>query len=303
MCQEGGSPSERYRRRSWSRLGRPCQNSHSNGTRRQPPQCAGPGDLRVGELLVEPRDALVEHDRSAITSLCGDAHAPSWLPRGREAKYASLSSTATRSTRARDADLAVQVEPGEHRSRDRRVVELTALGTLVVRVEHEPALVGGTGQHDAGIGNPIRTDRGDRHRVRFGDARVERLVVPPLPLLHRFGCEVVDVEPGRLVLHAAVAEHVGPRGNARQIDVAHRVQPVGSIRVDAAHVRVQRLGHGDRPVGIAVVLDDRRPHAGHGERRPVEGVHELGALERFAVGVVAAEADVGRVAPGSRRTS
>ena len=46
-----------------------------------------------------------------MTSLCGDAHAAIWLPRGREAKYASLSLAARRSDRAGRADRAVLLEP------------------------------------------------------------------------------------------------------------------------------------------------------------------------------------------------
>ena len=44
------------------------------------------GHVDAGEPGIGPATSRSSSARSAITSLCGDAHAPSWLPRGRDAK-------------------------------------------------------------------------------------------------------------------------------------------------------------------------------------------------------------------------
>ena len=55
--------------------------------------------------------------RSASTCDCGEAHAPICDARGRVAKYASLSASATPLDRADDAHLAMQLQPGEQHRR------------------------------------------------------------------------------------------------------------------------------------------------------------------------------------------
>ena len=72
-------------------------------------------------------------------------------------------------------------------------------------------LVGTTHEQDAGVGHPVEAERPERHRVRLGDLGIERLVVPPLPLHHRVGVHVVDVERLGLVLHPALAYPVSHR--------------------------------------------------------------------------------------------
>src|SRR5829696_3132593 len=67
----------------------------------------------------------------------------------------------------------------------------------------------------------------------------------------------------------------------------------GADAGDPAHVRVEHLWNPDRSVRLAMIFDDRRPHSRHGQGRPVEGVHEAGALLRLAVVTHGAVADVG----------
>ncbi len=73
-------------------------------------------------------------------------------------------------------------------------------------------MVGATDEQDPGIGHLVEPDRAERHRVRLRHAGVERLVVPALPLHHRIGIDVVDIQPGRLVLHASIPNRVAHSG-------------------------------------------------------------------------------------------
>ena len=72
----------------------------------------GPRHVAAGEARLGLGDpARRGRARDAITSLCGDAHAAIWLPRGREAKYASLSARVEAVDRAGGANRAVLLEP------------------------------------------------------------------------------------------------------------------------------------------------------------------------------------------------
>ena len=85
--------------------------------------------------------------RSASTSLCGDAQAArltlSW-PAGEVVIALVVVDTLDV---APQADLAVQLEPGEDGGGVRVGVELAALGAAVVGEEHDGAVVGAAGQH------------------------------------------------------------------------------------------------------------------------------------------------------------
>src|SRR5215813_12053387 len=72
-----------YRILSCKRLSRPCQNSILSGFTRKPPQNGG---QLIGRSLNRPSASSTLCSSSAllaISSLCGEAHAPIWLPRGR----------------------------------------------------------------------------------------------------------------------------------------------------------------------------------------------------------------------------
>ena len=102
------------------------------------------------------------------------------------------------------------------------------LTLVVVGEEREAALVGAAHEHDPGVGRAVGVDRAERHRVRFGHAHFERVGVPPLPLHHRVAVEVVDVEPGRLVLHPPIADHVAIRPSIAGRVIRH-AGPIASM--------------------------------------------------------------------------
>ncbi len=137
-----------------------------------------------------------------MTSLCGDAHAPSWLPRGREAKYASLSASLTRSTSARTRTWRCRSSQENTAAATGAWSSWSTLGAGVVGVEDEAALIGLPNEHDPGVRDPVGTDRGHRHGVRFGDTTVESILVPAVPLHDRVTVDIGDLEPLRLVLLA-----------------------------------------------------------------------------------------------------
>ncbi len=116
--------------------------------------------------------------------------------------------------------------------------------------------------------------------------------MPALPLRHRVGIDVTDVEPA--VSYWTRRSHSSARlSGAAQSVTGRRPSPpaaVRCVRCRACTATAPRAR--DRAVGVAVVLDDRRPHPRHRERRTVERVDELGPLDRLAVGIVAPEPDV-----------
>ena len=114
----------------------------------------------------------------------------------------------------------MQIEPGEHRGRHWRLVELSALDAGVVRVEDEAVLIGLANEHDPGVGDAVGTDGGHRHGVGFGDTTVERVLMPAVPLHDRVTVDIGDVEPLRLVLLAPAPQFgasigSGPVGHGR----------------------------------------------------------------------------------------
>ena len=157
-------------------------------------------------------EALVERDRPAprappgrrSPSLCGDAHAPSWLARGREAKYSSLSASADPLDRRRGRR-TWRCRSSHENTADAtgRRVELAALGALVVREERRgrvrrrvrTSTIRASGTPSASTVATV---------IAFGSATPpsDGLVVPAVPLRDRVGVDVGDVEPGGLVLDA-----------------------------------------------------------------------------------------------------
>src|SRR4051794_14817383 len=88
-----------YRTRSWRRLGRPCHSSTMSGARRQPPQNAGRGIWSTAAKVDSNWATLASSAaRSGNGWDCGEAHAPICEPRGRVAKYSSLSTSVACST-------------------------------------------------------------------------------------------------------------------------------------------------------------------------------------------------------------
>ena len=78
------------------------------------PSAAAAGPARRREPLGRrPASASSSAARSGTTCDCGLAQAPSWEPRGRVAKYASVSARSTRSTRPGDDHLPLHREPRE----------------------------------------------------------------------------------------------------------------------------------------------------------------------------------------------
>ena len=96
---------------------------------------AGPVRRTRHRLLGEPR-LDCGHARAQLAPCsraprsAADAHAPIWLSRARDAKYASASASLTGSTRALDADLYVQRCPIEAERGARRRGELASLAAV-----------------------------------------------------------------------------------------------------------------------------------------------------------------------------
>ena len=124
-----------YTRRSCSRLGMLCQNSMRFGTRRNPDQCGGRGTGPPAKRASISRTRTSSTPGCSIGWLCSDAHAPSWLPRAREAKYASASAALTGVATPLDADLPLERLPVKAHRRLRMREELAPLPALVVGVE------------------------------------------------------------------------------------------------------------------------------------------------------------------------
>jgi hypothetical protein len=103
----------------------------------------------------------------------------------------------------------VEIEPPERGRRDRVRLELAALDRVVVRVEREPTRVSSPHQHHARVRFARAIHGRQCHRVRLGDAGVEGVTMPALPLRHRIGGHVGDVDPRGFVLHPPIADLVG----------------------------------------------------------------------------------------------
>ncbi len=197
------SSTNRYRNRSWRRLGRPCQNSHSVGASRQPPQCAGRGTARPAKRFSNSTTRPINSWRSLITSDWGDAQAPTWLGRGPRSEVLVALAIAHSGDVAPNPHLPVQVEPGEGGSSDGSSAELVALDRFVVGEEGETESIGIANQHCPGVRPARQIDGGQDHCVGFGDARLECCRVPHMPLLHRVERQIGQLEAGGLVLHPA----------------------------------------------------------------------------------------------------
>ena len=105
--------------------------------------------------------------------------------------------------------LTMKPEPAEHRRGHWSGLELGPLRRRVVGEEDESALVHAAHQHDAGIGATLGIDRRHRHRLRFDQTGLDRLVVPAVPLRHRISVDVGEVEPLGLVLDPSRTDLVG----------------------------------------------------------------------------------------------
>src|SRR6476469_6318128 len=78
---------------------RPCQNSTTSGRMRQPPQCGGTGTSSASaKRRWTFASAFSSTVRSRTTADCGEAHAPSCEPRGRDDQYVLVSAGLTFST-------------------------------------------------------------------------------------------------------------------------------------------------------------------------------------------------------------
>ena len=266
--------------RSWSRLGRPCQNSTSSTPSRQPPQNGGRGTSR-------PRSAPRPRRRAVELGAAGEHLALRRRPRpdlavaGREAKYSSLSA-ADALDRAAHADLAVQVEPGEDAGGPRVGDELAALGAVVVGVEHEAAVVDAAHEHEPGVGHAVGVGGRHDHCVGLGAPRPSwrPRTSDATARTGRRRRRRRRARPSRTG-RAGANSSCAPRGRSGP-------RPSGSVMalrstVGRACTACSTVGDGDRAVGLAEVLDDRRPHPRHGERRAVQRVGDLGALRRPAL--------------------
>ena len=149
--------------------GGPCQNSIRSGTSRyhSSAAAAAPACRRIAARL---RDAgsRASH-RSPCISLCRDAHAPIWLSRARDAKYASASASVTRSTDALGAHLALERRPVEDEGGARIRRQLAGLPAAEVRVEDEAAVVDALEQHDPRARRAAHVHRRERQRGRLGE--------------------------------------------------------------------------------------------------------------------------------------
>src|SRR5437763_6593243 len=85
---------------------------------------------------------------------------------------------------------------------------LAPLATRIVRVPDDAARVVALDQHDARGRPTVGTDGRERHRVRLGQLRVERLAQPAIELIERVFGRGALVELGALVALAQRAEIV-----------------------------------------------------------------------------------------------
>ena len=137
----GRRPSPRGRVRSASARAawrhRPSRTRRRAGAAGSRPRTPGRGTSRPSNSLVNSATRASSSSRLASGWLCRDAHAPTWLPRGRDAKYASDSSRARPHHSALDPHLLLQPVPVEAQCRVRVHDEFLRLARRVVRVEQQ----------------------------------------------------------------------------------------------------------------------------------------------------------------------
>src|SRR6186713_117930 len=195
-----------------ARVGTPAR-----GSWREPLNCPMPGSARPDEPVVQPRfaslpefEAVRRHAQPApvwrpwhvlretrlgrrdlrfqppaIRNRRALWRRPSAYPRSARA-HAEVGIGFSRAHRRRltfYANLPLELRP-EKQQRDVRIAgKLASLATVVVRMKDEAARVERLQQHDT-RGRPAgRVDGGERHRVRLGYGRSDRLVEPPRELV------------------------------------------------------------------------------------------------------------------------
>src|SRR5262249_35638476 len=98
-------------------------------------------------------------------------------------------------------------------------LQLGALGTRVVREEHESTLVDAFQEHDARRRNAVAAGGRQRHRVRLEQLAPYGVVEPPLELHDGVSVDVVDVERRLGVVASQVGErHAADDGLASPLD-------------------------------------------------------------------------------------
>ena len=174
-----------YRKRSWRRLGRPCQNSISAGDDAVAAPVRRARDVATleargdgGELRLEMR--AVRDDRGLLRRPRAE------LAAARTRAKVGLGLLAGRLLRrADDLQLPLEQDPEEVRGDAGILGDRVPLRALVVREEREAALVEPLQEDDARGGRAGRTDRRHRHRGGLGVLRGDRLVEPGLCLHER----------------------------------------------------------------------------------------------------------------------
>ena len=239
---------------------------------RKPPQWGGRGISSAGKRASTSATAASSSPRSASTPRLRRGPGPDAGGAGSTGEVGVGLRGRHRLDGSAQPDLAMQLQPGEGRRGVRSGGQLLRLApTRGWCRRRSPA---GPRRGPAPLARRDGRRRPPwRPTWRWAPATpaATRRVVPGPPLRDRIVVEVVDARgrPSR-----------SPTAGRRGPSLPHADSRPGRDRdlPMPAQVRPQHLGKGDAAVGLPVVLDDRRPHPGHGQGRPVQGVHDGGAL-------------------------
>ncbi|CAM2144862.1 hypothetical protein PT2222_160185 [Paraburkholderia tropica] len=172
--------------------------------------------------------------------------------------------------RAFDAHLTLEFNPVKQQRCVRIGAQFAALAAFVVREEHEAALVHALDQQDARGGAALRVDGGDRHGVRLGQLRVQRLGEPGVELADGIGVDVGGVERAERVVLAEVGE--GGHVLCRRFSANKYIEEAEI----GTRTTVRRPAHGGGPAAM-------RPRpASSGAIRQNTGLARTGAVRRSA---------------------
>src|SRR5687768_7490681 len=168
---------------------------------------APPGGPRHRVAVELPRDAESRLERRPALdhlALMGRIHAPAALERARREVRVRLG-LAHLLHGAADAHLPLDRRPEEQQRRAAVLRQLARLAAVVVRVEHEAALVNALKEHRAGRRVAVGRGSGQGHRVRI-DLQLPRLSEPPRELPEWIGIRLGLAERLALVLATEIGE-------------------------------------------------------------------------------------------------
>ena len=184
----------------------PARARRAPGARGSRPNAGGGGSRRPRSAARRRRAARSSSSREEMTSLCGEAHAPSRAARGRAGEVGVALGLGQALDGPLDAHRAVDLQPAEGQRGVGVGGEGARLGGAIVGVEAVAALVEPAQQHVARGRASVGADRRHGHRLGLVDPGLARGGQPDAELLDRVGADVGAGEMEPVVVEALAPE-------------------------------------------------------------------------------------------------